>query len=80
MATMNIKDPRVHAMAHDLAALQGTTATAAVRAALEEALLRARGQAVDRTAALRRLQDQTADTRSLWPDEADLFDEQGLPR
>jgi len=42
---MNIKDARVHAMARQLAARNGTTVTEAVRRALETAL--ARGPELD---------------------------------
>ena len=36
MATLNIKDPRVHELATELARQRGTTATAVVRDALEK--------------------------------------------
>lgn len=80
MATLNIKDPRVHALAHELAALRGTNATAAVRTALEEALVRARTSTLDRGKALRDLQARAAVTAADWPSDDDLYDDQGLPR
>ena len=42
MAAMNIKDPRVAALARELAGLRSTSATAAVREALEHDLTRVR--------------------------------------
>ncbi|HHW83379.1 MAG TPA: type II toxin-antitoxin system VapB family antitoxin [Actinomycetales bacterium] len=77
---MNIKDPRVHEMAHRLARLQGTTATGAVRSALEEALARELAQHVDRDAALTRLQARVAGSTAEWLTDEDLYDEEGLPR
>ncbi|MDO5635433.1 MAG: type II toxin-antitoxin system VapB family antitoxin, partial [Micrococcus sp.] len=65
MPTMNIKDPRVHALARELAQLRGSSATAAVRAALEEALIRDRSGRVDRAQAMRRLQERAAATKHL---------------
>ena len=80
MATMNIKDPRVHAMAHELAAIRHSSATAAVRAALEEALDRARANRPDRASVLAELQEEVADSADRWLGDADLYDDQGLPR
>lgn len=77
---MNIKDPRVTALARELARLRGTSATAAVREALEHDLTRVRQQrraAWDEVAAL---QDQVAATSHLWVSEDELYDADGLPR
>ena len=38
MATLNIKDPRVHELAVDLAKRRGSSMTAVIRSALEEAM------------------------------------------
>lgn len=77
---MNIKDPRVHELAHRLAALRGSTATAAVRSALEEALaneLRNRG---DRRGSLCALQERVRGSQAHWLTDEDLYDAEGLPR
>jgi antitoxin VapB len=41
---MNIKDPDVHAMTKELALLTGVSLTAAVKMAVEQALIQARAQ------------------------------------
>jgi len=80
MPTMNIKDPEVHRMAHELARRRGTSATGAVRDALREALERERSSragiadrlmAIGRRASLREGDFLTDD---------DLYDDRGLPR
>lgn len=80
MATMNIKDPRVRELALELAALRGSTATAAVRTALEEALAHERNRRSDRHERLSRLQAVVATTKDSWLNDTDLYDEHGLPR
>lgn len=80
MATLNIKDPRVHAMAHELAKLRGTSATDAVRQALEHDLARARSVRSDRGAALALLQERARVAAEQWIDADDLYDDEGLPR
>ncbi|GAB3706549.1 type II toxin-antitoxin system VapB family antitoxin [Mariniluteicoccus flavus] len=80
MATMNIKDPLVHELAHELATLRGSSATAAVRAALEEALDHERHRHIDRPSALRALQDSARSTSDQWLTDDDLYDTDGLPR
>lgn len=80
MPTMNIKDPKVREMALELAALQGSSATAAVRGALEEALAKAKSSRLHRQEVLRRLQESVADTADWWASDQDLYDDQGLPR
>ncbi len=87
---MNIKDPRVHEMARQLAARSGISVTEAVRRALAaelarapalppEAVCAARLQAVRRIAANYRSLP-LRDPRSSEEIRADLYDEQGLPR
>lgn len=80
MATMNIKDPRVHELAGELARLRGTTATAAVRSALEEALARELRSQKNLGAALSRLQERARLTKDTWLSDGDLYDEAGLPK
>lgn len=77
---MNIKDPHVRELAHELAALRGSTATAAVREALEEALAVERSRRADRRGRLARLQAAVEATSPAWPTDADLYDQNGLPR
>ncbi len=80
MASMNIKDPEVRRLARVLAAQRGTSATAAVREALHEALERhterRRGTA-DRLLALADIA-RTVDEPLL--NDTDLYDDDGLPR
>lgn len=80
MATMNIKDPEVHRLAHELAGLRGTSATAAVREALEHELDRARRPAVIDWAAVDSLRVRVAPMASEWLDDDDLYDVDGLPK
>lgn len=77
---MNIKDPKVHELAHELAALRGSSATAAVRAALEESLAAERRRRGDLRAAVARLQARAASTQAQWLTDDELYDERGLPR
>ena len=82
---MNIKDPRVHDLARRLAERRGTTLTAAVQQALEEALARSGplprrdlrrerlASIAERCAALPVLDDR-------HPDDIVGYDEHGLPR
>ncbi|MDN5724771.1 MAG: type II toxin-antitoxin system VapB family antitoxin [Propionibacteriales bacterium] len=80
MVTMNIKDPKVHELANELATLRGTTATAAVRTALELALATERARQSDRGATLAGLQQRAAGTQHAWLSDGDLYGEDGLPR
>lgn len=77
---MNIKDPRVHELAHELAQFRGSSATAAVRAALEEALAAERRRTPDLRSTVARLQERAASARAEWLTDDDLYDENGLPR
>lgn len=77
---MNIKDPRVHEMATELGRLQGSSATAAVRGALERELDRIRGARAIDWDGVRVLQERASATSADWLDDADLYDEAGLPR
>jgi hypothetical protein len=80
MPTMNIKDPEVHRMAHELARRRGTSATGAVREALREALEReksSRAGMADKLMAIGAAY-RAAGGRPLTDDE--MYDERGLPR
>lgn len=80
MASLNIKDPTVHEMAHALATLRGTSATAAVRDALSEALERERGDRTGVAERLRALAEEAALVREPFLRDEDLYDDEGLPR
>lgn len=84
---LNIRDPKVHALAREVAQTTGETMTEAVKKALEERLerLRSRDQASRRQRAARLMARGKAfaslpvlDPRS--PDEILGYDEVGLPR
>ncbi len=77
---MNIKDPRVHELAQRLAALRGSSATAAVRSALEDAVQAELGRRAERATVLQRLQQRVASTCGQWLDDDELYDDRGLPR
>ncbi len=82
MATLNIKDPEVHAMAHELARLRHTSATGAVREALTEALSRARPRDTPAQRAARTLDiaRRMREVDAPFLTDADLYDENGTPR
>lgn len=78
---MNLKDPEVYRLARELAERRGTSMTAAVRAALAEAVEReparpARVSLEDLLAIARR---SAARPEPYLTDE-DLYDDRGLPR
>lgn len=80
MATLNIKDPEVHRLAHELAACRQTSATGAVREALREALERDRA---GRAGIAERLMESAARFRDAGGQtlaDDDMYDERGLPR
>lgn len=80
MPTLNIKDPEVHRLATELAAQRHTSATAAVREALREALAR---HEQSRSGMAGRLLALGARSRAVGEpvlSDDDLYDEQGLPR
>lgn len=80
MVSMNIKDPEVHRMAHELAARRGTNATKAVRQALSEALAREDVHADTLLADLQALARRANSKPGPWLSDEDLYDEHGLPR
>lgn len=79
MPTMNIKDPEVRRLAHELAARRHTTATGAVRQALVEALERERMASAGTAEEILALAARTPHDDDILTD-ADLYDEHGLPR
>ncbi len=78
VATMNIKDPEVHRLAGLLAKRRGTSATAAVREALSEAL--ARETTDERYERSLRLAQESAAIPEPFLTDDDLYDDAGLPR
>ena len=84
VATMNIKDPEVRALALELARIRGVSMTEAVRQAVNEALRRDRQSDEDYVARglrLARAMRDDMDARGATPlTEDDLYDERGLPR
>lgn len=70
----------MHELAGELARLRGTTATAAVRSVLEEALAREMRSQKNMGAALTRLQERAKLTKDTWLSDGDLYDEAGLPQ
>ena len=77
---MNIKDPEVHRLAHLLGARRQTSATAAVRQALEEALERDRADRSGIAARLRQIAARANARPEPYLTDDDLYDERGLPR
>lgn len=80
MATMNIKDPEVHRLAQELAARRHTSATGAVRQALQEALARHDEHRATIAARLLALGEASGARPEPLLTDADLYDERGLPR
>jgi antitoxin VapB len=79
---LNLKDPEVYRLARELAQRRGTSMTAAVRAALAEAVEREpvprRRASVEEIMELARAIRESSDEPFLTDD--DLYDEWGLPR
>jgi antitoxin VapB len=85
MATMNIKDPAIHAAAQRLARARGVSMTEAVRQAIDEALARSETRRddvwVERLLELGRETRAEMDRLGLAPlTDDDLYDARGLPR
>jgi hypothetical protein len=86
---MNIKNTEARELARQLVALENTTVTNAVTMSLREALARRRPDQVTKSRlekmrqfadTFARLERQDSQRKSLWELNADLYDEQGLPR
>jgi hypothetical protein len=80
VATMNIKDPEVHRLAHELARRRGTSATGAVREALREALARDRADRSGVAEKLLEIGREASRYKDEFLTDDDLYDERGLPR
>lgn len=82
MPTLNIKDPEVHRMAHELARLRGTTATGAVRDALTHELAgintdRDRAHVAER---LEELARRGVGLPTQFESDRELYNDRGLPQ
>ncbi|MFM7779208.1 MAG: type II toxin-antitoxin system VapB family antitoxin [Alphaproteobacteria bacterium] len=82
MGQLNIKDAALIAEAKELAALLRTTATGAVRAAVQEKLAATKEARARKVAAIMEIVERAS---KLVPpgttsDHSDLYDEMGLPR
>lgn len=81
---MNIKDPRIHAAARELAQRRGVSMTEAVRQAVDEALAAERAKRegmAERLMEIGRRAKAKADAEGyVWPTDDDLYDEDGLPQ
>ncbi len=84
MATMNIKDPAIHAAAQQLAEARGVSMTEAVRQAIDEALATERGRRdgmAARLLAIGREAREEMDRLGIEPlTDDDLYDDMGAPR
>lgn len=84
MATLNIKDPEVHRMAHELATRRHTTATGAVRDALAKALAEDDSATVPNgeeiLEKIREIARRSAARPEPFLSDDDLYDENGLPK
>lgn len=85
VATMNIKDPAIHAAAQRLARARGISMTEAVRQAIDEALAKETGSRddawVERMLEFGRQTRAEMDRLGIQPlTDDDLYDERGLPR
>ena len=80
MPTMNIKDPEVHRMAHELARRRGTSATGAVRDALREALEREKSSRAGMADRLMEIGRRASLNKDDFLTDDDLYDERGLPK
>lgn len=84
MATLNIKDPEVHRMAHELATRRHTTATGAVRDALAKALAEDDSATVldgeEILEKIREIARRSAARPEPFLSDDDLYDENGLPK
>lgn len=80
MPTMNIKDPEVHRMAHELARRRGTSATGAVRDALREALEREKSSRAGMADRLMEIGRRASLREGDFLTDDDMYDERGLPK
>lgn len=90
--SMNIKDDETHAMARELAALKGTTLTAAVKFAMKEEIDREKANQAKSESSKRRKRSQVVQAFARefvsrikepihsWDIDKLLYDENGLPK
>lgn len=78
--TLNIKDPEVYRLAHELARRRGTSMTGAVRDALTEALERTRLTPAEKVRRMEEIAQRVAAIPGPYLTDEDLYDEWGLPR
>ena len=80
MATLNIKDERVHALATELARLRGTTATGAVLDALTVEMEKERANHAIDWQAFADVQRRCQGVDDPWLTDDDIYDSEGQPR
>lgn len=80
MPTLNIKDPEVYRLAHELARRRDTSMTGAVRDALTEALERTRLTPEEKVRRMEEIARSAAAKPGPYLTDDDLYDEWGLPR
>ena len=80
MPTMNIKDPEVHRMAHELARRRGTSATGALREALLEALEREKTILAGMADRLMEIGRRASLYKDEFLTDDDMYDDRGLPK
>lgn len=80
VATMNIKDPAVHAAASELARRRGVSLTEAIRQAVDEALTAERARRDGMAERLMEIGLRAAARSAPYLTDDDLYDERGLPR
>jgi antitoxin VapB len=78
--TLNIKDPEVYRLAHELARRRDTSMTGAVRDALTEALERTRLTPEEKVRRMTEIAKRSAAKPEPFLTDDDLYDKWGLPR
>ena len=78
--TLNLKDPEVYRLARELAERRGTSMTAAVRAALAEAVEREPARTRASVEDLLAIGRRSAARPEPYLTDDDLYDDRGLPR
>jgi antitoxin VapB len=77
--TLNIKDPEVYRLAHELARRRDTSMTGAVRDALTEALERTRLTPEEKIRRMEEIAKRSTAKPGGYLTDDDLYDEWGLP-
>ncbi len=78
--TLNIKDPEVYRLAHELARRRATSMTGAVRDALSEALERTRLTPEEKIRRMTEIAKRSQAIDAPFLTDDDLYDEWGLPQ